>query len=161
MFCLQLVSADLQGNAQHLFEDVCHVMEGGRLSCRSLMPRVSCSHSINYLACSLCGCRFWPMCSSWRPLLRSGWGGGHFRRRFSLHSATQLLQTMLQRERERIFEVPCPILQFTKPRYSFCNPKRFKRNCFTEPAAAPFFEMRASSARYSRRRRKPLAPCYQ
>eukprot|EP00913_Durusdinium_trenchii_P011601 g10895.t1 len=26
--------------------------------------------------------------------------------------------------------------------YSFCNPKRFKRNCFTEPAAAPFFEMR-------------------
>lgn len=26
--------------------------------------------------------------------------------------------------------------------YSFCNPKRFKRNCFTEPAAVPFFEMR-------------------
>jgi len=26
--------------------------------------------------------------------------------------------------------------------YSFCNPKRFKRNCFTEPAAKPFFEMR-------------------
>ena len=28
-------------------------------------------------------------------------------------------------------------------RYSFCNPKRFKRNCFTEPAAVPFFEMSA------------------
>ena len=28
-------------------------------------------------------------------------------------------------------------------RYSFCNPKRFKRNCFTEPAAVPFFEMRS------------------
>ena len=26
--------------------------------------------------------------------------------------------------------------------YSFANPKRFKRNCFTEPAAKPFFEMR-------------------
>ena len=26
-------------------------------------------------------------------------------------------------------------------RYSFCNPKRFKRNCFKEPAAVPFFEM--------------------
>ena len=32
------------------------------------------------------------------------------------------------------------------PRYSFCNPKRFKRNCFTEPAAVPFFEMRSFSA---------------
>ncbi|CAE7264645.1 sinIM, partial [Symbiodinium natans] len=26
--------------------------------------------------------------------------------------------------------------------FSFCNPKRFKRNCFSEPAAVPFFEMR-------------------
>ena len=33
--------------------------------------------------------------------------------------------------------------QVSRPaaRYSFCNPKRFKRNCFTEPAAVPFFEM--------------------
>ena len=26
--------------------------------------------------------------------------------------------------------------------YSFCNPKRFKRNCFTDLAGKSFFEMR-------------------